>query len=118
MTTSFLCSTKPQRPFQHKLRHFDMILRQLVEVKPHFAFDRTLHIRHFLRTLVDQQHEQFDLRMVGRNAVGNFFQQQRFPALGGATINPRWPSPTGASKIHNAGRKLVGDVSSTSFFCG
>ena len=60
-----------------------MVLRGLVEGGVHhFALDGALHVRHFLRALVDQQHDQMNLRIVGHDGVGDLLQQRGLARLG------------------------------------
>ncbi|MNF00595.1 hypothetical protein D3C80_1994480 [compost metagenome] len=66
---------KPKRALQHKLSYFYMIFRQLVKGgRYNLSFNGALHIRHFLRTLIYKQYEQFNIRAILRNAVSNFLQ--------------------------------------------
>ena len=46
------------------------------------CIDGTSHIRNLLRTLVDEQHHDVGLRMVGGNSVGNILHQNGFTSLG------------------------------------
>ncbi|MNT14986.1 hypothetical protein D3C72_1500160 [compost metagenome] len=47
-----------------------------------FALDRTLHLGHFFRALVDQQHHHVHIRVVGGDGVGNALHHHRLAALG------------------------------------
>ena len=42
-----------------------------------FALHRTLHVRHFFRALVDEQHDQHDFGMIGGDGVRQVLQQHR-----------------------------------------
>ena len=42
----------------------------------HFALDHALHLGHFFRTLVDQQHDQVAIRVITGNALRNVLQHQ------------------------------------------
>ena len=44
----------------------------------HFTFNQTLHLGHFFRTFVDQQHHQHAVRMVVRDALRDILQQHGF----------------------------------------
>ena len=63
---------KAHGAFLCHLGYAGVMLGQLVKrgIK-HLALDRTLHIRHFLRPLVDQQHDQVHVRVIVGNAVRN-----------------------------------------------
>jgi hypothetical protein len=62
----------------HHLRDLNVTRCRLVEGRrDHFALHRALHIGHFLRPLVDEQHDQVAFRMVGGNRMGNVLQQHR-----------------------------------------
>ncbi len=103
--------------FDDHLRHLDVPGRRLVERRAdHFAvrpFDLPLHVGHFFRPLVDQQHDHVDFRMVGEHALAIFCSRIVLPARGGLTIKPRWPKPIGT--IRSTTRMLISSavVSST-----
>ncbi|MNF13881.1 hypothetical protein D3C80_2158810 [compost metagenome] len=60
-----------------------MILRQLIKCRGNYlTFYRALHIRYFLGAFINQQYKQFNLGIVSGDAVGNFFQEERFPCFG------------------------------------
>ena len=42
-----------------------------------FALHRTLHVRHFFRTFIDQQHDQIAFRMIGRDRMGDVLEKNR-----------------------------------------
>ncbi|CAK6470919.1 hypothetical protein PSEG_05569 [Pseudomonas sp. Nvir] len=44
----------------------------------HFTFHQTLHLGHFFRTFVDQQHHQHAVRVVVSDALRDVLQQHRF----------------------------------------
>ena len=70
-------------PLLAHFSHPGMMLRQLVKGGiEHLALDGTLHIRHFLRPLVDKQHNQGHVGIIGRDAVGDVFKQGGLAALG------------------------------------
>ena len=48
----------------------------------HFAAHGALHLGHFFRALVDQQHEQFGFRMVGRDGMRNVLQHHGLTRFG------------------------------------
>ena len=44
----------------------------------HLGLDGSLHIRHFLRSLVDQQHKGHNVLVAGNNRIGDKLQQHGF----------------------------------------
>ena len=65
----------------HHLGHLDVPAGRLVEragddlaVRP---FDLPLHVGHFFRPLVDQQHDDVALRVVLQDGLGHLLQQDR-----------------------------------------
>jgi hypothetical protein len=66
---------EPLGLLDHHLRHRDMPGRRLVEGRgDDLALHRALHVRHFLRPLVDEQNDQVALRMVLLDRVGDVLQ--------------------------------------------
>ena len=58
------------RFLKHHIGNLDVFLRRLVESGcDHLGFHRTCHIRHLLRTLVDEEHNHIDFRMVVGDCV-------------------------------------------------
>ena len=61
--------------FNHHFGHLNVTRRRLVERRgDDLALHRALHVGNFFRTLVDEQHNQHNLRMVGGDGVGNILQ--------------------------------------------
>ena len=59
--------------FDHDFSHLNMAFRMLIKGRrKHFGLCGALHIRHLFRTFVDQQNDQLGIRIVLRNAVGDF----------------------------------------------
>ena len=74
---------QPLGALQHHLGDPGVVLRGLVEGGvDHLALDGALHVGHFLRALVDQQHDQVNLGIVGDNGVGNLLQKRGLARLG------------------------------------
>ena len=48
----------------------------------HFAFHRTHHFGNFFGAFVNQQHNQFNFRIIFCQGVGNVFQHYRFTCFG------------------------------------
>ena len=64
--------------FDHHLGHLHVTRGRFVEGRAdHFALHRALHVGDFFRPLVDQQNDQSDFRMIGRDGVGDGLQQHR-----------------------------------------
>ena len=60
----------------HHLGNLDVARRRLVEGRgDDLALHRALHVGDFFRPLVDQQHDQVALGMVGRDRVGDVLQE-------------------------------------------
>src|SRR5688500_5215005 len=75
--SSDLVLDQPLRLLQHHLRHLHVPVRGLVEGRgDHLAVHGPLHVRDLLRTLVDEEDDQHDLGMVGRDRVGDGLQEQ------------------------------------------
>ena len=71
------------RLLDHHLGDLHVAGGRLVERRGHdFAAHRTLHLGHFLRTLVDQQHDQDNLGMVGGDRVRDVLHHHRLAGLG------------------------------------
>ncbi len=63
--------------------HLNVPRRGLIEcARDNLALHRPLHLRDFLRPLVDEQHDQDDFGMVGGNGRCNVLQQHRLAGLG------------------------------------
>ena len=74
---------QPLGALQHHLGDPGVVLRGLVKGRvDHLALDGALHVGHFLRALVDQQHDQVNLGIVGDNGVGNLLQKRGLARLG------------------------------------
>ena len=62
--------------FDHHFGDLNVARRRFVEGRgDHFAAHRALHVRHFFRALVDQQHDQIAFRMIGRDRLRDVLQQ-------------------------------------------
>jgi len=91
MTTSFLCSTK-RLAFSITISATctcRLAGSSKVE-ETNFALHRARHFRHFLGPLVDEQHDEVHLRVIGCDGgVAMFCSSMVLPAFGGETISPR-----------------------------
>ena len=62
----------------HHLGDLYVARGRLVEGGGHdLALHRPLHVGHFLRALVDQEHDQIALRMIGRDGMGDVLEDDR-----------------------------------------
>jgi len=69
--------------FNHHLCHLHMACGGLIKGGRHdLAAHTALHLRHLLGTLVDEQHDQGDIGVVGSNGVGDGLHHHRLAALG------------------------------------
>ena len=83
MTTSFLRLGQPLGLFDDHLGDLNVARGRFVEGRrDHFAAHRALHFGHFLRPLVDQQHDQHHVRVIGRDRVRDVLHQHGLAALG------------------------------------
>ena len=71
------------RLLQHHLRHLHVAVGGLVEGgRDDLAVHRALHVGHFLGPLVDEQHDEDDLGVVGGDRVGDRLQEHRLARAG------------------------------------
>ena len=69
--------------FDHHLGDLHVPAGRLVEGRgDHLAAYRALHLGHFLRALVDEQHDEHDIRMVAGDGVGDVLQHHGLAGLG------------------------------------
>ena len=85
---------------QHQFRYFDMILGNSSNVEATTSLYRTRHIRYFFWTFINQQDKSSISGLLVEMLLAISLRRSVLPALGGATINPRCPNPTG-KHIHN-----------------
>ena len=67
-----------------------------------FATHGTAHFRDFFRTLVDEQHEQHHVRVVGRNGVGDVLQHHGLTGLGRRDEEPPLALADGRDDVDDA----------------
>ena len=91
---------QPLAALDDQLRQADVAFDVAVEAAgDDFALDAPLHVGHFFRPLVDQQHDQRDVGIVGRDRRWLMCCRRIvLPVRGGATISARWPLPSGVSR--------------------
>ena len=66
----------------------------------HLASHRTLHVRDFLRTFVDEEHEEDDVGIVLRNGAGYHFEKRGFARLGRRNDDPALPLADGRHDVY------------------
>ena len=74
-----------------------------------FAAHGALHVGDFLGALVDEQHDERDLGMVGGDGVGDGLQEHRFAGAGRGDDQAALPFADGREQIHDAAREVVLD---------
>ena len=68
-TTSLAVLDQALDAVEHELGDLDVVLGRLVEgASDDLALDRALHVGDLFRTLVDEQHDEVDLGVVGGDA--------------------------------------------------
>ena len=83
MTTSRPCSTSRLAFSMHHVGYLDVAVSRLVEGGgDDLRLDVLLHLGHFLGPLVDQQHDEDDLRVILADGVGQLLQQDRLARPG------------------------------------
>ncbi len=83
MTTSFFALRQALGLLDDHFGDLHVACGRLVEGRgDDFAAHRALHLGHFLRPLVDQQHDQHDVRMIGGDRVRDVLHQHGLAALG------------------------------------
>src|SRR5690606_25313236 len=98
-------------PLQHHVGQLHVVLGHLVEGGGQYlAPDRPLHLRHFFGPLVDEQHEEPGVGVVGGDAVGDLLQQDRLARLGGRHHQGPLAFADGSEQVHYAGGDVVGRV--------
>src|SRR5690606_5400416 len=89
--------------------HLYVTRGRLVEGRSHhFAAHRALHFRHFLRTLVDQQHDQAALGRVARDRLRDVLQDQRLAGLRRRYDQAALALADGGYEINDAGTEVFG----------
>ena len=71
------------------------------------TLDGALHIGNFLGTLVNQNHHEVNLRVVGRNRVGNCLQNESLSSLWRRNNQTTLTLTNRGNQIDNSGRELL-----------
>ena len=91
---------------QDHLRHLGVPVGGLVEGgADDLGVDMLFHVRHLLGPLVDQQHDQVALRMVGRDGVGHVLEQHGLTGLGRRDDQPPLSHADRRNQVHHAHRE-------------
>ncbi len=94
--------------FDDHFRHLDVAGGRLVEGRgDHLAVDRALHIGDLLGALIDQQHDQVNLGVIGGDGVGNVLQQHGFAGTRRRHDQGSLPLADRGNQIDHPGRKIV-----------
>ena len=93
---------------EHQFGDLHVVLARLVErAGDHGADDRTLHVGDFLRALVDEQHEEVHLGVVGGDRVGELLEDGGLAGLGRRGDEAALALADGAQQVHDARRRVV-----------
>jgi hypothetical protein len=83
-------------PLQHHLRNLHVTRRGLVEGRgDHLRPHRPLEVRDLLRALVDEQHDEVDLRVVLHHRVGDGLEHHRLARARRRDDQPSLSAPSG-----------------------
>ena len=84
--------------------HLHVPLRRLVEGGgDDLALDRALHVGDFFRTLVDEQHDEHNIGMIGGDGVGDVLQQHGLAGAGRSDDQPALAFAQRSEQIHDPG---------------
>jgi hypothetical protein len=94
--------------FQDHFRHLDVALGRLVKGgTDHFGLDAALHVRHFFGPLVDEQHDEHDLGVIGGDAVGQVLEQHGLAGAGSGDDETPLAHAHGGHQVHDPGGEVV-----------
>src|SRR5712691_10682507 len=111
MTTSRLCSTRRLAFSMAMLGDWVWRWGGLVEGRgDDLALDGPLHVGDFLRPLVDQQHDEVDLGVVGGDGVGDRLQHHRLARAGRGHDHPALALADRAEQVHDPRGQVLGGV--------
>jgi hypothetical protein len=101
---------QPLGLLDHHLGDLHVARRRLVKGRAyHLALHAALHVRDFFRALVDQQNDQHDLRMVGRDGVRDRLQQHRLAGARRSHDQPALALADRRQQVHHAARDVLAD---------
>jgi hypothetical protein len=96
----------------HHLGHLHVALRRLVEGRAdHLAAHRALHVGDLFGPLVDEQHDEVDLGVVLRDAVGDVLQQHRLARARRRDDEAALALADGRHQVEHARRQVLGSSS-------
>ena len=94
--------------FHDHFGHLDVALGRLVEGgTDHFGLDAALHVRHFLGPLVDEQHDEDDLRVVLGDAVGDVLEEHGLAGAGGGDDQAALAHADRRHQVHDPGGEIL-----------
>ena len=104
--------------FEHHFGYLDVTRSLFVEGRSHdFGLYVACHFGYLLRTLVDQQYDHIDFRMIVGDGVGDRLHEHRFTGLGLGDDQRTLPLADRREEIHDAAREVVVAVArETEFF--
>ncbi len=101
---------EPLGLLQNHFRHLHVPGRRLIESGTnHLSLDGTLHIRHFLGTLVNQQDNQGDFRVIAGDGIGNALQEHRLAGARRRNDQAALTLTDGRQQVEHARRDVVLD---------
>ena len=98
----------PLRLLDHHLGHGDVARRRLVERRgDDLAVHRALDVGHLFRPLVDQQHDEVGLLVVGEDRVGQRLEERRLAGPRGGDDQAALPLAQRREHVHHAAGQVV-----------
>src|SRR3989442_1764028 len=102
---------QPLGLLDHHVGHLDVALRRLVEGgRDDLALHRALHVGDLFRPLVDEQHDEVDLRVVLGDGVGQLLQHHRLTGARRGHDHAALPLADGTEQVHHARGQVFGVV--------
>ena len=92
---------------EHDAGYLHVTLRRFVEGRgDDLGIHRAGHVRNFLRALVDEQHHQVGLGVIGSDGVRNVLHQNGLTCLGLRHDERALPFADGRKEVYDAGREV------------
>jgi hypothetical protein len=99
---------EPLDAVEHELGDLHVVLGGLVEGRgDDLALDRALHVGDLLGSLVDEQHDEVDVGVVGGDRVGELLEDRRLARLRRRDDEPALALADRAQQVHDARRRIV-----------
>ena len=109
MTTSLLVLDQALGLLDHHLRDLHVALRRLVEGRrDDLALHRALHVGDLFRPLVDEQHDEVHLGVIGGDRVGDRLQQHRLAGARRRDDQPALALAERRHQVHDARGQVLG----------